>query len=167
MSDHGDFTRGYFQGARDTEAARAGANAAFWDRRREQQAAERAEAAKILNSGAAGDGFVTKPVTYGGSYGVSSSAPLTFESAVKGGAVLFVAGFVLFLILAEGTWTSPQALGWGVACALLGAAFGAAFYVALVVLRLALKVAAWVVVVAILLHLLGVVNLFAVARSFL
>lgn len=88
-------------------------------------------------------------------------APLTMAALSKGGA--WLAGGLAAVVL----WVySGMNLGQGVvyaaAAAVVGALAGAALYVALRVLAVVLRVAAGVLAIGVVLHLLGVLNLFQV-----
>ena len=97
----------------------------------------------------------------GGTAPRAPTAPLTLAAMSKGGA--WLAGGLAAVVL----WVySGMNLGQGVvyaaAAAVAGALAGAALYVALRVLAVVLRVAAGVLAIGVVLHLLGVLNLFQV-----
>jgi hypothetical protein len=162
VSDQGEFNRGYFGGQRDNDASRAGANAALWD----QQAQERREASRRAAEPPQSSQPLLAPEMIGtlsaGTHAGSAGAPATLFGAVKGGALVGVALFLLVVFFGGAPWAAPQVLASGLTWVLVGALAGGAIYVGLIVLGVALRVVGWLLVAGIALHLFGAIDLFAV-----
>ncbi len=115
----------------------------------------------------AGAGHTTSPASSGATWDSgqtsgpgrrTTSVPETMGSMAKGGAGLAAVVFVGYTLLQNAGWTWPQMAGGGIAAAIVGAIGGAALYIALKVLEFAFKVIGVLLVIAVVLHFLGVVN---------
>jgi hypothetical protein len=95
------------------------------------------------------------------SSGPATPLPETLTAMAKSGASLFVVLFVGYTLLQD-YWTWPGMLGGSVAYAVAGAIAGAALFIALKVLRIAVKIAFYLLIAGFVLHLLGVLDMWAV-----
>ncbi|WP_213953742.1 hypothetical protein [Variovorax sp. dw_954] len=130
------------------------------DRQREQAQRETAHASRPYSSGTT-DTY--RPGTWhapGASAGGGPTLvqPETLATSAKSGAGLFAVLCVGYMLL-QGGWTLGSLAVYAGVGAVAGALAGAALYIALKVLAVAAKVAGALLVIGIVLHWLGVINL--------
>lgn len=175
MGYNEDFGEGYRHGGWSNqpgaEAMNAGARAAQRDRefaesQEQQRRRDAVQAAAATNAPTSGSdrSWGSQPSAFwttraghsrGGSIG-------SLGQAAKTGAVCLAVVLGLYVLMAPAAWTWPHMALGALAAAAVGTVAGAALFIVVQMLVMALKLAVVLLVVGVVLHLLGALDLFGV-----